>query len=183
LDELTNLTRRGITILKLKDDDELLLTQFTKPGEQITLASSGGRLLKFAANDEQLPVMGRTAMGLQAFRLLRNQQMVGCVSATQAEYLLLFTEQGYAKRLPINQIKAANRGDLGTQAMKFDNKTDILASMVGVNAESEAAIITNKERVLRIPTDSVPILPRDGKGESILQLNRDEKVIAVVEVR
>ncbi|MBD2501879.1 DNA gyrase subunit A [Anabaena azotica] len=183
LEELTNLTRRGITILKLKDDDELLLTQFTKPGEQITLASSGGRLLKFAANDEQLPVMGRTAMGLQAFRLLRNQQMVGCVSATQAEYLLLFTEQGYAKRLPINQIKAANRGDLGTQAMKFDNKTDVLASMVGVNAESEAAIITNKERVLRIPTDSVPILPRDGKGESILQLNRDEKVIAVVEVR
>ncbi|MEJ1932854.1 DNA gyrase subunit A [Nostoc sp. NIES-2111] len=183
LEELTNLTRRGITILKLKDDDELLLTQFCKPGEQIVLASSGGRLLKFSANDEQLPVMGRTAMGLQAFRLLRNQQMVGCVSSTQAEYLLLVTEQGYAKRLPINQLKAANRGDLGTQAMKFDPKNDILASMVGANAGSEAAIITNKERVVRIPTDSVPILSRDAKGESILQLNRDEKVISVVEVR
>ncbi|BAY38265.1 DNA topoisomerase IV subunit A [Nostoc sp. NIES-2111] len=183
LEELTNLTRRGITILKLKDDDELLLTQFTKPGEQIVLASSGGRLLKFSANDEQLPVMGRTAMGLQAFRLLRNQQMVGCVSSTQAEYLLLVTEQGYAKRLPINQLKAANRGDLGTQAMKFDPKNDILASMVGANAGSEAAIITNRERVVRISTDSVPILSRDGKGESILQLNRDEKVISVVEVR
>jgi DNA gyrase subunit A len=183
LEELTNLTRRGITILKLKDDDELLLTQFAKPGEQIVLASSGGRLLKFSANDEQLPIMGRTAMGLQAFRLLRNQQMVGCVSSTQAEYLLLVTEQGYAKRLPVNQLKAANRGDLGTQAMKFDPKNDILASMVGANAASEAALITNKERVIRIPTDSVPILSRDGKGESILQLNRDEKVIAVVEVR
>ncbi|WP_414753825.1 DNA topoisomerase (ATP-hydrolyzing) subunit A [Anabaena sp. CCY 9910] len=183
LEELTNLTRRGVTILKLKDDDELLLTQFSKPGQHLILASSGGRLLRFSANDEQLPIMGRTAMGLQAFRLLRNQCMVGCVNAAQAEYLLLVTEEGYAKRLPVNQIKSANRGDLGTQSMKFVNKTDNLAAMVGANTSSEVALLTNRERVVRISTDTVPILPRDGKGESILQLNRDEKVIAVVEVR
>lgn len=130
LGEFTNLTRRGITILKLKDDDELSFTQFTAPGAHLILASSGGRLLRFAANDEQLPIMGRTAMGLQAFRLLKNQQMVGCVTVGKDDQLLLVTQEGYAKRIAASQLRAANRGDLGTQALKFASKTDNLAGMV-----------------------------------------------------
>ncbi|MEH2176101.1 DNA gyrase subunit A [Nostoc sp.] len=197
LEEFTNLTRRGITILKLKDDDELSFTQFTKPGDHLILASSGGRLLRFAVNDEQLPVMGRTAMGLQAFRLLRNQQMVGCVTVGKDDQLLLVTQEGYAKRMAASQLRAANRGDLGTQALKFASKTDNLAGMVMAmptlgdatrtagyaNASGEIALVTNKERVVRIPVETVPLLGRDVKGESILQLNRDEKIITVAEVR
>ncbi len=183
LGELTNLTRRGITILKLKDNDELSYTQFTTPGEHLVLASSSGRVLRFAANDEQLPVMGRTAMGLQAFRLLRNQLMVGCVTVGKDDQLLLVTQEGYAKRMAASQLRAANRGDLGTQVVKFGNKTDNLAGMVKAIASAEVALVTNKERVVRIPVETVPILGRDGKGESILQLNRDEKIITVAEVR
>ncbi|MEH1889023.1 MAG: DNA topoisomerase (ATP-hydrolyzing) [Nostoc sp.] len=183
LGEFTNLTRRGITILKLKDDDELSFTQFTTPGEHLILASSGGRLLRFAVNDEQLPIMGRTAMGLQAFRLLKNQQMVGCVTVTKDDQLLLVTQEGYAKRMAASQLRAANRGDLGTQALRFASKTDNLAGMVMAIASSEVALVTNKERVVRIPVETVPILGRDVKGESILQLNRDEKIITVAEVR
>ncbi|MEH2195842.1 MAG: DNA gyrase subunit A [Nostoc sp.] len=183
LGEFTNLTRRGITILKLKDDDELSFTQFTNPGEHLILASSGGRLLRFAVNDEQLPVMGRTAMGLQAFRLLKNQQMVGCVTVGKDDQLLLVTQEGYAKRMAASQLRAANRGDLGTQAMKFASKTDNLAGMVIAIASAEVALVTNKERVVRISVETVPILGRDVKGESIIQLNRDEKIITVAEVR
>ncbi|MBD2300311.1 DNA gyrase subunit A [Nostoc sp. FACHB-190] len=182
LAEFTNLTRRGITIVKLKDDDELLFTQFTTTGEHLILASSGGRLLRFAVNDEQLTVMGRTAMGLQAFRLLRNQQMVGCATVGKDDQLLLVTQQGYAKRMPASQLRAANRGDLGTQALKFASKTDNLASMLKATTP-EVALITNKERVVRLTVDTVPVLTRDTTGESILQLNRDEKIIAVVDVR
>ncbi|MBU7581662.1 MAG: DNA gyrase subunit A [Nostoc sp. TH1S01] len=182
LAEFTNLTRRGITIVKLKDDDELLFTQSTTTGEHLILASSGGRLLRFAVNDEQLPVMGRTAMGLQAFRLLRNQQMVGCVTVSKDDQLLLVTQQGYAKRMAASQLRAANRGDLGTQALKFASKSDNLASMVKATTP-EVALITNKERVVRLTVDTVPILTRDATGESIVQLSRDEKVLTVVEVR
>jgi len=182
LAEFTNLTRRGITIVKLKDDDELLFTQSTSTGEHLILASSGGRILRFAVNDEQLPVMGRTAMGLQAFRLLRNQQMVGCATVGKDDQLLLVTQQGYAKRMAASQLRAANRGDLGTQALKFASKTDNLVSMVKTTT-SEVALVTNKERVVRLSVDTIPILSRDTTGESILQLNRDEKIIAVAEVR
>lgn len=183
LEEFANLSRRGITILKLKDNDELSFTEFTTTGQHLILASSGGRLLRFAVNDEQLPLMGRAAMGLQAFRLVKNQQMVGCANVGKDDQLLLVTQEGYAKRIPASNLRAANRGDLGLQILKFHNKTDHLARMVRAISGTEVVIVTNKERVVRIPVDSVPMLDRDAKGESVLQVNRDEVIISVFEVR
>ncbi|MBW4475977.1 MAG: DNA gyrase subunit A [Tolypothrix brevis GSE-NOS-MK-07-07A] len=183
LEEFTNLTRRGITILKLKDDDELLFTQFATPGEHLIVASSGGRLLRFPVNDEQLPIMGRAAMGLQALRLLKHQQMVGFVTFAKDSNLLLVTQEGYAKRIAVKDFKLANRGDLGTQALKFKGKTDNLAGMVIAIAQTEVALVTNRERVVRLSVETVPLLGRDATGESVLQLNRDEKIITVAQVR
>lgn len=183
MEEFNNLSRRGITILKLKDDDELSFTEFTHSGQHLILASSGGRLLRFAVDDEQLPIMGRAAMGLQAFRLVKNQQMVGCVTVGKEDQLLLVTQEGYAKRMPASNLRAANRGDLGIQTLKFHNKTDHLAAMVRAIPGTEVALVTNKERVVRIPVDSVPMLDRDAKGESILQVNREEIITSVITVQ
>ena len=184
LSEFVNLSRRGMTILKLKDNDELAFTQFITSGQHIILASSSGRLLRFPVNDEQLPIMGRAAMGLQAFRLLKNQQMVGCVNLNQDHKLLLVTQEGFATSIswPANQLRVANRGDLGIQVLKFHNKTDNLAAMVQVKPAREVALMTNKDRVIRVSVDIIPSFSKDSKGESICQLNRDEKIIAVVEV-
>ena len=184
LSEFVNLSRRGMTILKLKDNDELAFTQFITSGQHIILASSSGRLLRFPVNDEQLPIMGRAAMGLQAFRLLKNQQMVGCVNLNQDHKLLLVTQEGFATSIswPANQLRVANRGDLGIQVLKFHNKTDNLAAMVQVKPRREVALMTNKDRVIRVSVDIIPSFSKDSKGESICQLNRDEKIIAVVEV-
>ena len=184
LSEFVNLSRRGMTILKLKDNDELAFTQFITSGQHIILASSSGRLLRFPVNDEQLPIMGRAAMGLQAFRLLKNQQMVGCVNLNQDHKLLLVTQEGFATSIswPANQLRVANRGDLGIQVLKFHNKTDNLAAMVQVKPRREVALMTNKDRVIRVSVDIIPSFSKDTKGESICQLNRDEKIIAVVEV-
>ncbi|WP_017653200.1 DNA gyrase/topoisomerase IV subunit A [Fortiea contorta] len=183
LEELTNLTRRGVTLVKLKDDDELLFSQLINTGEHLIVASSGGRLLRFQISDQELPIMGRAAMGLQALRLRKSEEMVGCVAVSGAGELLLVTQEGCAKRLPAAQLKRANRGDLGTQAIKFTSKTDYLAAMVMVQGTEEVALITNKDRVVRIPSQTVPVLTRESKGESIIQLNRDEKIITVVPVR
>ncbi|KAB8330613.1 DNA gyrase subunit A [Scytonema tolypothrichoides VB-61278] len=182
LTELTNLTRRGITILKLKDDDELLCTQFTTTGEHLVLASSGGRVLKFEVNDNQLPIMGRAAMGLQGLRVRQQEEMVGCVSLNTKENLLLVTQLGYAKRIPVSGLRAGNRSDIGTQTFKFTNKTDILAGMVRAIASAEVAVVTNHQRVVRLGVETVPILGKDSAGESILQLNREEKIISVIEL-
>ena len=181
-EELTNVTRRGVTILKLKEDDELLLTKFVNRGEHLVLASSGGRLLHFEVNDEQLPCMGRTAVGLQALRVGRQHQIVGCTSFEKNHNLLLVTQSGYAKQISASKLKLGNRGDLGAQAFKFSVPTDNLAGIALIKPETEIALVTSNQRVIRLNGESVPLLTKNDKGEKVVELNRDETVVTVHEV-
>ena len=181
-EELINITRRGVTVIKLKDNDELLLTQFVNKGEHLILASSGGRLLHFEVNDAQLPCMGRTAVGLQALRVGRQHQIVGCTSFSKNRNLLLVTQSGYAKQLNASKLKSANRGDLGAQAFKFDPPTDNLAGIALVKPETEIALVTSNQRVVRLDGESVPLLNKNDKGEQVVELSRDEKIVTVHEI-
>ncbi len=180
LSELVNLTGRGLTVIKFKDDDQLLFAHFTQPGQDVVLATAGGRLLRFQVNDEHLPVMGRTAVGLQALRLRKQEQLVGCATLGKSDdNLLLVSQLGYAKRIPVSKLRRASRGDIGTQALYFTTKSDALAGMVLAPAAESVALVTNTQRVVRLPVDSVTLLGKDGTGERIPSLNPDEKVITV----
>ncbi|MDJ0796291.1 MAG: DNA gyrase subunit A [Calothrix sp. MO_167.B12] len=182
LSELAQISRRGITIIKLKDNDELSFIQFVTPNEQLIIGSSSGRLLRFPMSEAELPTMGRTAMGLQGLRILKHQQMIGCTTLRKERHILLFTQEGYAKRLTTNEIKFAHRGDLGTQALKFINKTDNLAAIVSANLDGKIAIVTNRDRVERISVNQIPLVNRSSTGESIIALSRDEKIISVIDL-
>jgi DNA gyrase subunit A len=180
LSELVNLTNRGLTVMKFKDDDQLLFTHFTQTGQDVVLATIGGRLLRFQVDDEQLPVMGRTAVGLQALRLRKQEQLVGCVTLGKLDdNLLLVSQLGYVKRMPVSKLRRANRGDIGTQALYFTSKSDALTAMVLAPAAGEVALVTNTQRVVRLPVDSVTLLGKDGTGERIPSLKPDEKIITV----
>jgi DNA gyrase subunit A len=179
LSELTNLTTRGTTLIKLKDDDRLQYVSFARSGKQLALATSNGRILRFEVNDKQLPVMGRAAQGNQALRLGRREQLVGCVSLSAEDNLLLVSEQGYGKRLPVSALRLGNRGEIGTQALQFKTSTDILVGMVSASQTSEVVLATDAERTVRLALDSVKFWGKDGTGDPIVKLKDEEKIIAI----
>jgi DNA gyrase subunit A len=178
-EELVSLTNRGLTTIKFKDDDQLVSVQLIQPGQNLVLASAGGRLLRFQANDEQLPIMGRTAMGLQALRLRKQEQLVGCVALNKLDELLLVTRSGYAKRLPVNLLRKAHRGDLPTQVLSFTSKSDALAGMVIATAESEVALVTNNQQVVRIAFDAVDLWGKEGIGDRLTEIKDNENIVTV----
>ncbi len=191
--ELVNLTNRGLTVIKLKDDDQLLSVQITHsgqnlpnqnlPNQNLILATAGGRLLRFEVNDEQLPIMGRTAIGLQALRLRKQEQLIGCITVGKLdESLLLVSQLGYAKRLPLSALRRANRGDIGTQVLSFTSKSDAVAGMVLATA-SEVALVTSNQRVVRIPLDSVKLWSKGGTGDRLPAIKENEKITAVTPLK
>ncbi|MCL1469604.1 DNA gyrase/topoisomerase IV subunit A [Argonema antarcticum] len=178
--EFANLTRRGVTLLKLKDDDQLLYAHLIAAKEEVILATSGGRLLRLQVNDDQLPMMGRTAQGLQALRLRRSEQVVGACTTLPNQSLLLVSQLGYVKRLPVNAMPLAQLGNIGTQALQFTSKSDALAAMVVAAPKAEVMVVTNTQRVVRIVGDEMKFWGKDGTGDRIVQLKPEEKVINVV---
>ena len=180
--ELTNLTARGTTLIKLKEDDRLQYVTLAQSGEQLALATSNGRILRFEVNDAQLPMMGRSAQGNQALPMSRREHLVGCVALGAQDNLLLVSEQGYGKRLPLSAIRRGNRGDLGTQAIQFKTSTDTLVRMVSASGVSDIALVTSEERVVYLSLESIKIWGKDGTGDRLTKLKDEEKVIAVTAI-
>ncbi|NJL84554.1 MAG: hypothetical protein HC890_19440 [Chloroflexaceae bacterium] len=115
--EFTELSNRGLTAVKLKDGDRLQQVSLAKVGQQVAIATTGGRVLRFALSDSQLPVMGRNAQGTQALRLRTEEQIVGLACHNPEDELVLVSQLGYGKRLTARELRLASRGDIGTQAV------------------------------------------------------------------
>ncbi|HEY9625109.1 MAG TPA: DNA gyrase subunit A [Crinalium sp.] len=179
LAEFINLTGRGLTALKLKDDDELATAILADPGDQLVIASVGGRLLRLEVNDEQLPILSRTAQGQQALRLGKQEHVAGCVALGTEDHFLLVSQQGYVKRLAVRALRLSNPGDLGLQAMHFATKTDGLAGITPAFPGIDITLLTSAERSGILPVDDVPTGSKDGVGDRLFKLTKGEKVTAL----
>ncbi|NES84486.1 MAG: DNA topoisomerase IV, partial [Moorea sp. SIO2B7] len=178
--ELTNLTNRGLVVLKLKEQDRLRYVCLTKEGQEVAISTTGGRVLRFEVNDQQLPIMGRSSQGNQALRLRYGEHLAGCVTLNSDEHLVLVSELGYGKRLPVSVLRLANRGDIGTQALQFTSKMDNLAGMVLAEAGATLILMTNTEKGTAILVDSLEVWGKDGSGDRFCKLKQDEKISSLM---
>ena len=179
LAELTELTNRGVTVIKLKENDELRYASLTQRVEQVVLATSGGRVLRFKINDEQLPPMGKVAQGSQATRLRKQEELVGCAIVRAEDSVLLVSQLGWAKRMSVDSVRLSNRGDIGTQGFHFGNSQDSLVGLFTAVAGKDVKLITNVGRVLRVNMDEISLRSKDATGSQIVSLNPSEKIIKV----
>jgi DNA gyrase subunit A len=177
--ELTGLTNRGITLIKLKEDDSLhTITPLTNQRE-IIIATSGSRILRLALASEQIPLMGRVSQGIQALKVGTREHIVGCIPANNEDDIILITRQGYAKRIPISAIRIVQTGNMGTHAMQFATKTDNLIHVTLPPNHTHIEILTTTNRQESIPLTNIQSHGKDGIGDKIINLNPDEEIMSV----
>ncbi|WP_008310340.1 DNA gyrase subunit A [Leptolyngbya sp. PCC 6406] len=181
LADFTHLTGRGLTALKLKEGDELAYTTLATTGDQLAIATSGGRLLRFNVDDDNLPPIGRAAQGPQALRLRKQECVVGCVRLqNERDCVTLISAAGFAQRLPTAGLPIALRGGLGTQAFLFKQKTDTLVAMTAAPQQGELTVVTTAGRVAQIALSTIP---RQGRTTSanyrLGKFDRGERIESV----
>ncbi|MEG5162694.1 DNA topoisomerase 4 subunit A [Microcoleus sp. AT3-A2] len=180
MQEFADLTNRGVTVVKLKEDDRLRCASLAKVGEQVAIATSGGRVLRFEIDDEQLPPMGRAAQGSQVTRLRKQEQLVGCITLYPDDSLVLFSELGWAKRMPAGSVRLTNRGEIGTQAFRFSEPKDALVGLLQAVPGTDVKLFTNSGRLLRSAMDAIAFWGKDAAGDRVFDLNPGEKIIKVI---
>ncbi|MBE9108927.1 DNA gyrase subunit A [Nodosilinea sp. LEGE 07298] len=183
LQEFTNLTGRGLTAMKVKDGDELAYVTLAELGDDLVLGTTGGRLLRFPIDDDNLPILGRAAQGPQGIRMGKQETLAGCVRVQSSkDCLLLVTAAGYGKRLPIEGMRVAKRGDIGTQSFQFSLKSDRLMAMLPAVPKESVTVFTSGDRTAVIPVDSVPRQGRTGESDRIVKPNKGETITQVLRV-
>ncbi|MEG4114017.1 MULTISPECIES: DNA topoisomerase (ATP-hydrolyzing) [unclassified Microcoleus] len=180
MQEFADLTNRGVTVVKLKEDDRLRCASLAKVGEQVAIATSGGRVLRFEIDDEQLPPMGRAAQGSQVTRLRKQEELVGCITLDPDDSLVLFSELGWAKRMPAGSVRLTNRGEIGTQAFRFSEPKDALVGLLQAVPGTDVKLFTNSGRLLRSAIDAIAFWGKDAAGDRVFDLHPGEKIIKVI---
>jgi DNA gyrase subunit A len=175
--ELSGLTNRGTTLIKLREDDKLHTIAPLTDQREIIIATSGARILRLALASEQIPLMGRVSQGIQALKVGGRERIVGCIPANSSDDLILISRQGYAKRIPISGIRIVQTGNMGTHAMQFALKTD---SLLHISLPPEAIdLVTNSDRHAPISIDQIQTYGKDGIGDRLITLNADEEIMFV----
>jgi DNA gyrase subunit A len=183
LQEFTNLTGRGLTAMKVKKGDELAYVTLANLGEELVLGTSGGRLLRFLINDDNLPVMGRAAQGPQGLRMGKHDTIVGVVSVLSGQdCVLMVSAAGYAKRMPVDALRMGHRGDIGTQCFQFSQKKDHLVTLAPAIVHTNITLLTSGDRIASVSMDAIPRQGRTGECDRILKPGRGETITQVVSV-
>jgi DNA gyrase subunit A len=157
--EFTDLSARGLSALKLKDDDQL---QFVVP----------------ATADMEVPEMGRPALGNQVLRLMRQEILVGLVAASEPSEILLLSRQGYAKRLPLASARLGHPGGLGTPLVQFAKKTDALIALMPIQPDRDVCVTTDQNRVALSAAQGLPIATKEGAGTLWIKPNAGEQLVS-----
>ncbi len=177
--ELTKLTARGITLIKLREDDYLHTIAPLANQREIIIATSGARILRLALASERIPLMGRVSQGIQALKVGTRETIVGCIPANAEDEILLITRHGYAKRIPIANIRIVQTGNMGTHAMQFAIKADNLIYLNLPPTNPTIDIITTTNRQQPTPLTEIKLYGKDGTGDKIIELTKDEEIMSI----
>ena len=154
---------RAATVLKLKDGVTLRQAVICREGDNLVAASSAGRLLRLAVNDDNLPLMGRTAQGTMLLRLLPGETVVGACGVTETEAVLLASRCGQIKRLAVTELRACQRGDMGQIGLRFHQRQDALVALSSA-AGDLVAVTLGPNRSLRLQPTSLELQGCSGTG-------------------
>ena len=179
LEEFDSIRNGGKIAIVLKEEDELISVRKTSGENEIIIASSNGRLVRF--KEDCVRVMGRSTSGVKGIEL-GDGIVIGAEIINPEEQVLIVTENGYGKKTPIEEYRLTNRGSKGVKALNITEKNGNLVSLQSVSGDDDLMIITDSGIIIRIPIDQVSQLKRATQGVRLINLKDDQKVATVAKI-
>ena len=173
LAEFYNIRSNGKKFITLREDDELISVKGTNGENDVLMASSNGRMVRF--NENSIRVMGRSAAGVRGINL-DGGYLVGMEIVKPNEDVLVISENGYGKKTPIEDYRITNRGGKGVKTISITNKNGSIVSFKTVTDDKDLIIITNTGMIIRLAVDKISRMSRVTQGVKLINLKDDTKV-------
>ena len=173
LAEFYNIRTNGKRFITLRDDDELISVKGTTGDNDILMASSNGRMVRF--NENSIRVMGRGASGVRGINL-DGGFLVGMEVVKPDEDVLVISEYGYGKKTPIEEYRITNRGGKGVKTINITEKNGSIVSFKTVTDDKDLIIITDTGMIIRLAVDKISRMSRVTQGVRLINLKDDTKV-------
>ena len=177
--EFENIRQNGKIAVTLRDGDQLFDVKHTAGTEEIYIASSLGKVVRF--NEQDVRVMGRTAAGVNGINT-NGGHVVGVTTSAEGQFILAITQKGYGKMSEREEYRLTSRGGKGVITVNVTDKNGALVAMRAVNGNEDLLVTTNKGTIIRLPLEQVKVAGRNTQGVRLIRLDEDQEVTSIAVV-
>ena len=179
----------GINAITIRENDELLEAKLTNGNNEIVLASSSGRAIRF--NEKTVRPMGRNASGVRGIKIDNStEEVVGMICVEDIySTILVVSRRGYGKRTYLNDpedhepvYRITNRGGKGVKTLNITEKTGKLLSIKNIVDEDDLMIITKSGVTIRMNVDGIRTMGRATQGVRLINLKGTSEIAAIARV-
>jgi DNA gyrase subunit A len=185
LEQFERVRSTGIRAITINADDELAWVGVSSGGDDIILATAQGMLARF--EEDEVRPMGRDAAGVIGIRLLKREgDSVVAMSVVEPDAdLLVLTETGYGKRVPIGDFRRKHRGGQGVRLIALEGrKTGLVAAVQQVTDEDEELVLISEGgQVIRTETNTINRYSSSARGVIVMRLAEGDRVAATAAFR
>ena len=171
----------GIYAIEIREGDELIQARISSGDQDIVMATSGGKAIRFAENT--IRATGRKTMGVKGITMsFQDDYVVGMLVVKREGSILVATDKGYGKRSDVDAYRTQNRGGKGVYTVKSTPKVGKLVSIMEVVDEDDIMIITNKGIMIRQPVENIKVIGRNTQGVKLLRLDDGAFISSITKV-
>ncbi|HEX2081216.1 MAG TPA: DNA gyrase subunit A [Longimicrobium sp.] len=176
LDQFTRPRAGGVEAISLRKGDRLAFVAVTDGEQDVVLAASGGRAIRF--REGEIPLMGRATQGVRGMKLDGREKLVGIAAGRADTALVAVTARGQAKRFSMDDLPLQKRDGKGTVVVPAGKELGDLVALMQLGV-TDLAAVTAAGGMMRIRRAGLPLLPREARPEPVLELAKSERIAAV----
>jgi len=184
LEQFDRVRSSGIRAITIADGDELVWVDISTGEDDVIIATSQGKIARFHESDVR--AMGRDAAGVIGIRLAREGDYVVGMSIVQPDAdILVLTETGYGKRVPLTEFRAMHRGPQGVRLISLEGKkTGNVAAVQQVTEEDEELLLISAGgQVVRTDVKTINRQHAQARGVITMRLNEGDRVVGIAAFR
>ena len=178
LEEFERIQNNGKIAISLVGEDELISVQLTSGSDEILMASSGGKCIRFS--EEDVRPTGRTSQGVKSIKMDKDERVVDMTIIKEGCDALTITENGYGKRTDLSEYSLQGRAGKGVKVGVLNDKTGNVVNLKLVDPESDDLIIIADNGItIRVKAGDVSKMGRNTQGVKIMRMkDENSKVVA-----
>jgi DNA gyrase subunit A len=175
--EYAHINKNGKKAISLAEGDELINVEYSTGNDDIMVASSSGKIIRF--NENGIRPLARDTMGVKAMALAEDEYLVDMLVLKPDTKIFTVTENGYGKLTSQGEYRTQSRNGKGIMAGKFNEKTGKLVGLKQITENDDIMLISNNGIILRTPADSISLISRSTQGVKVMRLREDDKVVCL----
>lgn len=180
ISEFNEVRKNGKIAIKLNEGDSLVGAVLVRPNDELLIASSSGKCLRF--NENNIRPMGRTGHGVRSMRIAKDESIIDIIRLDPNMDILTVTEKGYAKRTRIEDYRVQKRHGKGIKAGTFNEKTGKVVALKSISSDKDILAISSDGVMIRTHADSVNLVGRNSLGVRLMKVSASDFVVSVAVV-